>query len=72
MAGIKSLLDWNMVHGLKYDVKTVPDPVIEPCLAGKIHADPLPPSILHSTCLLELVHTDVHHVTHLSFSGYHY
>ena len=61
-----------MVHGLKLDVKTVPDPVCEPYLAGKMHADPFPPSISRASRLLELVHTDVHHVTHPSFSGCHY
>ena len=61
-----------MVHGLQLDVNTMPDPICEPCLAGKMHADPFPPSTSHSSCLLELVHTDVHHVAHSLLSGCHY
>ena len=69
LAGIKSLLDQDIqVHGLKLDMKTAPDPVCDPCLAGKMHANPFPPSILCSSRLLELVHTDVYHVAHPSFS----
>ena len=72
LVGIKLLLDQNMVHGLKLDVKTVPDPVCEPCLAGKMHANLFPPSTSHSSRLLEFIHTDVHYVAHPSFSGCRY
>ena len=39
------------------------------CLTDKIHANPFLPSILHSSHLLELVHTDVHHMAYPLFSG---
>ena len=61
-----------MVHGLKLDVKTTPNLVYESCLAGKMHTDSFPPSTSCSSHLLKLVHTDVHHVTHLLFSCYCY
>jgi hypothetical protein len=37
-----------------------PDPVCEACKAGKIHADPFPPSTSRASKLLQLVHSDVH------------
>jgi len=49
----------DMVTGMKLDLTTLPDPVCEPCLAGKMHANPFPSS---EWCArpLELMHTDVH------------
>ena len=49
-----------------------PDPICEPCLAGKMHANPFPSSKNRSTRLLELVHTDVHKVGTPTHSGYQY
>ena len=49
-----------------------PDPICEPCLAGKMHANPFPPSEWRATHPLELVHSDVHQVPSPSFSGYCY
>ena len=69
LAGIKLLLDQNMVHGLKLDLKTAPDPVCMPCLTDKMHANLFPPSTLHSSRLLELVYTDVHHMAYPLFSS---
>ncbi|KAF8834992.1 hypothetical protein BDN67DRAFT_913803, partial [Paxillus ammoniavirescens] len=60
VAGVKALVEHDMT-GLKLKVKTLPDPVCEPCLAGKMHAR-----------LLRLVHTDVHQLPYRTFTGYHY
>jgi hypothetical protein len=40
--------------------KAKPDPVCEPCLAGKMHANPFPSSPHHAKRVLELIHSDVH------------
>ncbi|KIN92923.1 hypothetical protein M404DRAFT_172306, partial [Pisolithus tinctorius Marx 270] len=72
LAGVKSLLQRNLVTGMAIDSKSTPDPVCEPCLAGKMHANPFPTSSWRASHPLELVHSDVHHVGHPSFSGYKY
>ena len=54
------------------DWKTAPDPICEPCLAAKIHANPFPSSSWHVSRPLELVHSDVHNVGHLFISGFQY
>jgi hypothetical protein len=44
LADVMTLLDHNLVTGMKLDSKTAPDPVCEPCLAGKMHYNPFPSS----------------------------
>ena len=44
LAGIRKLLSGNLMTGLKLDSKAEPNPVCEACKAGKMHADPFPPS----------------------------
>ncbi|KAF9221318.1 hypothetical protein BS17DRAFT_785772 [Gyrodon lividus] len=72
LARVKALLERNMVTGLKLEVKTPPNPICEPCLAGKMHANPFPSSEWCASCPLELVHTDVHQLPYRTFSGYRY
>ena len=43
-AGINMMISKNMVDGLVLDSKAKPDPICEPCLAGKMHANPFPSS----------------------------
>ena len=62
----------NMVTGMKLDTKSLPDPICEPCLAGKMCANPFPSSTSRSTCPLELMHSNVHQVPYPTFSGYYY
>src|SRR6201746_2156918 len=45
-----------------------PDPICEPCLAGKMHSNPFPSSQWRASRPLELIHTDVHQVPYPSFS----
>ena len=52
--------------------RTAPDPICEPCLAGKMHANPFPSSSWRASRPLELVHSDVHEVPYCSFSGFRY
>jgi len=72
LAGVRMLLDKNLVTGMHLDSKSAPDPICEPCLAGKMHSNPFPSSQWCATRPLELVHSDVHQVPCPSFSGFHY
>src|SRR5262245_20327211 len=40
--GVKRLINQNLVTGMTLNSKAKPDPVCEPCLAGKMHANPSP------------------------------
>ena len=72
IADIRHLSEQIMVTGMKLNTKSLPEPICEPCLAGKMCANPFPSSTSHSTCPLEVVHSDVHQVPYPTFSGYHY
>ena len=50
----------ELVDGLVIQVTDKPDPICEPCLAGKQHRGPIPKSAYHSYQPLELIHSDVH------------
>ncbi|KAJ8580857.1 hypothetical protein M405DRAFT_752723, partial [Rhizopogon salebrosus TDB-379] len=45
LAGVRMLLDEGLVTGMKLDSKAAPDPICEPCLAGKMHSKPFPSSL---------------------------
>ena len=51
---------------MQLGVKTVPDPLCEPCLAGKMHANPFPSTSWRTSRPLELVHSDIHAVPYVS------
>ena len=72
MDDIKSMIKKNLVVGLKLNSEVKHNPVCEPCLAGKMHANPFPSSETRATELLELIHSDTHDVGILSGSGYGY
>ena len=65
--GVKKLLKKKLVTGMTLNSSAAPDPICEPCLAGKMHANPFPPSEWRATRPLELVHSDVHQVACPSF-----
>jgi hypothetical protein len=69
---IKLMISKDMVVGLKLDSNEKPDPICEPCLAGKMHANPFPSTENRATEVLELVHSDVHQVGVRSHSGFNY
>jgi hypothetical protein len=46
LAGVRMLLDKGLVTGMKLDLKAAPDPLFEPCLAGKMHSNPFPVQII--------------------------
>src|ERR1700709_1628163 len=72
LAGVRTLLDKKLVTGMKLDSTAAPDPICEPCLAGKMHSNPFPSSQWRASRPLELVHTDLHQVPYPSFSGCRY
>ena len=57
--GVKRLVNQGLVTGMTLNSKAKPDPVCEPCLAGKMHANPFPSSPHQTKRVLELIHTDV-------------
>ena len=59
-ADIKQMVKKELVTGLKISSEASPDPICEPCLAGKMSANPFPPSTSHTRAPLELVHSDLH------------
>ena len=73
LAGIRKLQSGNLVTGFKLDSQADPDPVCEACKAGKMHADPFPPSSSRASKPLQLVHSDVHGPVKVStHQGYRY
>jgi len=66
------LIKDNLVEGLVIDSAAKPDPVCEPCLAGKMHANPFLSSDTRATELLGLVHSDLHSVGTPSNGGFMY
>ena len=71
-ADIKSLVEQNLVTGMRIDSKSAADPICKPCLAGKMHANPFTTSQNCASRPLELVHSDTHQVSYQTFSGYRY
>ena len=70
--GVKKLLKKKLVTRMTLNFSVVSDPICEPCLACKMHANHLPFSEWRATHPLELVHFNVYQVPYPSFSGYHY
>ena len=56
--GIDRILKQQLVSGLVLQSNNPPDPICEPCLAGKMHADPFPLSQSCTSAPLELIHSD--------------
>src|SRR4051812_21927943 len=54
--GVKKLLDYHLVTGMDITLKTAPDPVCEPCLTGKMHANLFKLTKFQAKKPLELVH----------------
>ena len=67
------MISKNIVTGIDIKSKESPDPICEPCLSGKMNANPFPPSKTHSSKPLELIHTDLHGPFKTrTMSGYRY
>ena len=58
---IQEIIKKKMVTGIQISDTTPPDPICEPCLAGKQHRGPIPKVAQHrATKPLELIHSDLH------------
>ncbi|OJA09511.1 hypothetical protein AZE42_10226 [Rhizopogon vesiculosus] len=42
LAGVRTLLDKKLITGMTLNSKSMPDPICEPFLAGKMHSNPFP------------------------------
>jgi transposase InsO family protein len=70
---VKQMISKHLVTGIKIESKQAPDPICEPCLSGKMNANPFPSSTSRSTKALELIHTDLHGPFKTrTISGYRY
>ena len=69
---IKRMLSHNLATGLTLNSSAKPDPICEPCLAGKMHANPFPSSDNQATEVLELIHSDLHYIGITSHGGHNY
>ena len=54
---VKHMIVRQLITGMS---KQPPDPICEPCLLGKMNANPFPSSTTCATKPLELIHTDLH------------
>jgi len=59
IAGLQRALRDDLVTGVKIDSDAAPDPVCEPCLAGKMHALPFRSTGTITSGILDLVHGDL-------------
>lgn len=59
-ADLRRLISGDLASGISLTSKDKPDPVCEPCLAGKMTSNPFPTTHHRASRPLELVHTDLH------------
>ena len=60
MADIAKMKMGELVTGMVINLDEQPDVICEPCLAGKMHSNPFPPSLNRALQPLELIHSDLH------------
>jgi len=59
-ADVKKIVEHKLVTGLVLDSDNKPNPICEPCIIGKMSANPFPPSANHNHSPLALVHSNLH------------
>ena len=69
---VSAMHNHNLVTGMKLVYSGKPDPICEPCLAGKMNANPFPPSDDTVTRILQRVYSDVHQLHTQTRDGYKY
>jgi hypothetical protein len=70
---VKKFIAQELVIGIKLNSRIAPDPICEPCLAGKMKANPFPATGHIAAKPLDLIHIDVHEPVHVqSHSGHKY
>jgi GAG-pre-integrase domain len=57
---VKHMITRQLVTGIDIKSKQPPDPICQPCVSGKMNANPFPSSTTRATKPLELIHTDLH------------
>jgi hypothetical protein len=63
----------DLVTGMKLVSSAKSDPICEPCLAGKMNANPFSPSDNDAvTRILQHVYSDVHQLHTRTWDGYKY
>jgi len=66
------VLSKNLVTGVKLASQKKPDPICEPCLAGKLNAAPFPSTGHRAEAPLDLVHSDLKQYSVFTREGYKY
>ena len=70
---VQSMINKEMVEGITIQSDSSPDPICEPCLAGKQHRGPIPKLATHrATKPLQLIHSDVHELPVQNRAGHKY
>jgi len=69
-ADICEIYKRNLVTRL--EIKGEQNQVCKPCIASKMHSNPFVASQNRAPKLLDLIHSDIHDVGHLTFSGFQY
>lgn len=71
---LRTMAKSGFVQGIRLDWQTKPDPICEPCLAGKMHANPFPArdSSARSKEPLGIIHSDLHQMKVRSRKGHQY
>ena len=70
---VKDIILKQLITGIGVKLKQALDPICEPCLSGKMNANPFPSSTTHVSKPLELIHTDLHRPFKVhTMSGYRY
>ena len=70
---VKHMIAHKLVTGINIKSNQPPDPICEPCLSGKMNANPFLSSTTCATKPLELIHTDLHSPFRTqTMSGYRY
>ena len=70
--GLKRAIRDKLVTGITITSLATPDPICEPCLAGKMHSDGFPSTGTITPGILDLVHSDLVTMPVRSVSGYLY
>jgi transposase InsO family protein len=69
---LKTMVNKKQVSGMRLASAPKPDPICEPCLAGKMSANPFPSKAQRSTIPLEVIHSNVHQLSSATREGYRY
>jgi hypothetical protein len=72
LESVSAMHNHNLVTGIKLVSSTKLDPICEPCLAGKMNANPFPPSDDAVTRIFQRIYSDVHRLHTRIRDGYKY